>query len=64
MQCGMGWSGVDWVGKGDVGWGEDVKFGWVGIGAKLGLGDCVVLVLHIQFFPAAERLSISYPRLS
>ena len=29
MVCGMGWSGVDWVGKGDVGWGEDVEFGWV-----------------------------------
>ena len=28
----MGWSGVDWDGKGDVGWGEDVKFGWVGLG--------------------------------
>ena len=23
----MGWSGVDWVGKGGVGWGEDVKSG-------------------------------------
>ena len=21
MQCGMGWSGVGWVWKGDVGWG-------------------------------------------
>ena len=21
MVCGMGWSGVDWIGKGDVGWG-------------------------------------------
>ena len=21
MVCGMGWSGVDWVWKGDVGWG-------------------------------------------
>ena len=23
----MGWSGVDWIGKGDVGWGGDVKLG-------------------------------------
>ena len=27
----MGWSGVNWVWKGDVGWG-DVKSGWVGLG--------------------------------
>ena len=26
----MGWSGADWDGKGDGG--EDVKFGWVGLG--------------------------------
>ena len=30
---GMVWGG--WVGKGDVGWGEDVKSGWVVIGVKL-----------------------------
>ena len=30
MVCedGIVW-GCDWIGKGDVGWGEDVKFGWV-----------------------------------
>ena len=32
MECGMGWSGVDWVGKGDVGWGVKmlslVGLGW------------------------------------
>ena len=27
--------GYDWVGKSDVGWGEDVKSGWVVIGVKL-----------------------------
>ena len=36
----MGWDGlgVDWVGKGDVGWGwgdGDVKSGWVVVGVKL-----------------------------
>ena len=31
MVCGMGWSGVDWIGKGD-GVGEDVKSGRVGLG--------------------------------
>ena len=30
---GMVWGG--WVGKGDVGWSEDVKSGWVVIGVKL-----------------------------
>ena len=33
MWDGMVWGG--WVGKGDVGWGEDVKSGWVVIGVKL-----------------------------
>ena len=35
--CGMGCAGGgwDWVGKGDVGWSEDVKSGWVVIGVKL-----------------------------
>ena len=32
MVCGMGWSGVDWDGKGDGGGGEDVKSGWVELG--------------------------------
>ena len=32
MVCEMGWSGVDWVGKGDGGRGGDVKSGWVGLG--------------------------------
>ena len=32
---GLGWSGVNWVGKGDIGWGGDVKSGWVVIGVKL-----------------------------
>ena len=33
----MGWDGlgIDWVWKGDVGWGGDVKSGWVVIGVKL-----------------------------
>ena len=35
MVYGMGWSGVDWVGKGDVGWGGDVKSGRIVIGVKL-----------------------------
>ena len=31
MQCGMGC--VGWLVRlGNVGWGEDVKFGWVGLG--------------------------------
>ena len=41
----MGWSGVDWVGKGGVGWSEDVKSGRVVIGVRLRLGDCVWCVL-------------------
>ena len=35
MEYGMGWSGVDWVGKGDGSGGGDVKFGWIVIGVKL-----------------------------
>ena len=40
----MGWDGLgwlDWVGKGD-GVGEDVKFGWVVIGVKLGCDWAIV----------------------
>ena len=34
------WIGLEW---GDVGWGEDVKFGWIVIGVKSGLRRlCVV----------------------
>ena len=35
MVCGMGLCGVDWAGKGDVGWGGDVKSGRIVIGVKL-----------------------------
>ena len=32
----MGWGGLGWlVGKGDVGWGGDVKSGRIVIGVKL-----------------------------
>ena len=33
--CIDGWMecfGVDWIGKGDVGWGDGVKSGWVWLG--------------------------------
>ena len=37
----MGWDSVGWL----VGMGDGVKSGWVVIGVRLGLGDCVWCVL-------------------
>ena len=71
MVCGMGWSGVDWVGMGDVGWGwgdGDVKSGWIAIGVKLGLGlglgDCVWCVLLPEIVANATNSSKSTPPVS
>ena len=61
----MGRSGVDWVGKGDgrLG-GEDVKSGWVVIGVKLRLGDCVWCVLLLKPVANATFSSKTTPPVS
>ena len=59
----MGWSGGDWIGKGD-GVGEDVKSGRVVIGVKLRLGDCVWCVLLPKPVANATFSSKSTPPVS
>ena len=59
---GMGWSGVDWVGKGDGS--GDVKSGRVVIGVKLRLGDCVWCVLLPKPVANATFSSKSTPPVS
>ena len=60
----MGWSGVDWVGKGNVGWGGDVKLGLGLVGLSLGLGDCVWCVLLPKPVANATNSSKTTPPVS
>ena len=58
-QDGVGWDGLvlDWVGKGDVGWGQSRD-------VKLGLGDCVWCVLLPETVANATNSSKTTPPVS
>ena len=53
--CWMGWSGVDWVWKGDVGWGEDVKLG-------LGLSCDWAIVCGVCYYRNLLQMQQIHPK--
>ena len=57
--------GVDWVGKGDVGWGvKMLSLGLGLVGLSLGLGDCVWCVLLPKPVANATNSSKTTPPVS
>ena len=60
----MGWSGVDWVGKGDGSGAKMLSLGLGLVGLSLGLGDCVWCVLLPETVANATTSSKSTPPVS
>ena len=55
----MGWGGLGWlVGKGDVGWGGDVKSGWV----ELGLGCDWAIVCGVCYYSKLLQMQQFHPK--
>ena len=52
----MVWGG--WVGKGDVGWGEDVKSGWV----RLGLSCDWAIVCGVCYYRNLLQMQHFHPK--
>ena len=52
----MVWGG--WVGKGDVGWGEDVKSGWV----RLGLSCDWAIVCGVCYYRNLLQMQQFHPK--
>ena len=60
----MGWSGVDWVGKGDGSGAKMLSLGLGLVGLGLGLGDCVWCVLLPKPVANATNSSKTTPPVS
>ena len=58
MAYGMVWGG--WVGKGDVGWGGDVKSGWVGV--RLGLSCDWAIVCGVCYYRNLLQMQQFHPK--
>lgn len=58
----MGWSGVDWVGKGNIGWGVKmlslVGLGWV----KLGCDWDWAIVCGVCYYPKLLQMQQIHPK--
>ena len=52
---GLGWSGVGWIGRGDVGWGGDVKLG-------LGLTCDWAIVCGVCYYPKLLQMQQLHPK--